>query len=65
MAIIVIRSAAKLMWMVKRINIELTCCARRGFGEVGRHWDWSGVTIYRFVALTPNPIVGSVVAAIW
>ena len=47
--------------MVKRINIELTCCARRGFGEVGRHWEWSGVTIYRFVALPPNPIVGPVV----
>ena len=65
MAIIVIRSAANLMWMVKRINIELTCCAHRGFGEVGRDWEWSGVTIYRFVARPPNPIVGTVVATSW
>ena len=39
---------------------------RGGFGEGYRHstWgdgQWSGVTIYRFVALPPNPIVGPVV----
>ena len=36
----------------------------RGFGEGCRYstWEgWSGVTIYRFVALPPNPIVGPVV----
>ena len=34
----------------------------RGAGtQLGKVGHWSGVTIYRFVALPPNPIVGTVV----
>ena len=29
--------------------------------QLGKVGHWSGVTIYRFVALPPNPIVGPVV----
>ena len=53
--------------MGKRINIDLTCWFHteglvRGVDtQLGKVGQWSGVTIYRFVALPPNPIVGPVV----
>ena len=53
--------------MGKRINIDLTCWSHteglvRGEDtQLGKVGHWSGVTIYRFVALPPNPIVGPVV----
>ena len=53
--------------MGKRINIDLTCWSHteglvRGVDtQLGKVGHWSGVTIYRFVALPPNPIVGPVV----
>ena len=53
--------------MGKRINIDLTCWSHteglvRGANtQLGKVGHWSGVTIYRFVALPPNPIVGPVV----
>ena len=52
--------------MGKRINIDLTCWSHteglvRGIDtQLGKVGHWSGVTIYRFVALPPNPIVGPV-----
>ena len=54
--------------MGKRINIDLTCWSHTEAGlvrgvdtKLGKVGHWSGVTIYRFVALPPNPIVGPVV----